>query len=460
MIKCENGVYVEMTPEEIEEYNKLQLIPQKQTIEEQIIALQNALITSKIVGGGIKVTDSSNLPVEVFSMSGRTEQIQTTGAQLFTIKRKINVGDTGINQAGWTKDNISEDAYSILNNYQTIIFTVDDEDTNSFTIETEAVESANGASLELPVKVDSNTSYTTSASDNISMLEFKEKDENLAGTGSSNVVNKKAYTFTTKETTAWVILRFRAVVKTKVKVRNFQIQKGSAVTAYEPYTGGKPSPSPDFPQSIEVTSQGIITVDFTDGANHQTVALNCPREFTKWDKLEKIDGVWNWVFQSRMDTDIKPSRADLFVVDPILYKSYENGLYCYTWEIIKKSIGWQTSLCTQFKNIDNSYGKGEKAWTYSDQPSLRSQYFVTAHKTVDEFKEWVEANPLTMWYKTEISEHVPLPQPEQDKLNALTMYSPNTEITNTGGCNMELTYTVDTKSYVDSKIAALSKAML
>ncbi len=52
MIKCENGVYVEMTPEEIEEYNKLQLIPQKQTIEEQIIALQNALITSKIEGGG------------------------------------------------------------------------------------------------------------------------------------------------------------------------------------------------------------------------------------------------------------------------------------------------------------------------------------------------------------------------------------------------------------------------
>lgn len=51
MIKCENGVYVEMTPEEIEEYNKLQLIPQKQTIEEQIIALQNALITSKIEGG-------------------------------------------------------------------------------------------------------------------------------------------------------------------------------------------------------------------------------------------------------------------------------------------------------------------------------------------------------------------------------------------------------------------------
>ncbi len=45
-------------------------------------------------------------------------------------------------------------------------------------------------------------------------------------------------------------------------------------------------------------------------------------------------------------------------------------------------------------------------------------------------------------------------------LNALTMYAGTTEVTNTGGCNMELTYTVDTKSYVDSKIAAISAAVL
>lgn len=52
MIKCENGVYVEMTPEEIEEYNKLPPIQPKPSLEEQILALQNALITSKISGGG------------------------------------------------------------------------------------------------------------------------------------------------------------------------------------------------------------------------------------------------------------------------------------------------------------------------------------------------------------------------------------------------------------------------
>lgn len=33
-------------------------------------------------------------------------------------------------------------------------------------------------------------------------------------------------------------------------VSNIQIEKGSTATAYEPYTGGQPSPSPDYPQEI------------------------------------------------------------------------------------------------------------------------------------------------------------------------------------------------------------------
>ena len=47
-----------------------------------------------------------------------------------------------------------------------------------------------------------------------------------------------------------------------------------------------------------------------------------------------------------------------------------------------------------------------------------------------------------------------------DKLNALTMCAGTTEVINDGGCNMELTYTVDTQSYVDTKIAEVSKAII
>lgn len=44
--------------------------------------------------------------------------------------------------------------------------------------------------------------------------------------------------------------------------------------------------------------------------------------------------------------------------------------------------------------------------------------------------------------------------------NSITMYAPETEVTNIGGCNMELTYTVDTKSYVDTKVAEISTAIV
>ena len=36
---------------------------------------------------------------------------------------------------------------------------------------------------------------------------------------------------------------------------DIQLEYGSSVTAYEPYTGGQPSPSPDYPQSIELADQ-------------------------------------------------------------------------------------------------------------------------------------------------------------------------------------------------------------
>lgn len=220
------------------------------------------------------------------------------------------------------------------------------------------------------------------------------------------------------------------------------------------------TPTPTNPVDIEVTPQGIITVDFTDGTNHQIVELNCPREFTKWDRLEKIDGVWNWVFKAIKDTDVKQSRFDLFGWNHATqYKDFKNGVYAYAWSFKNKEKGWQTSICKQFKNENGSYDKGI-LWHYSDNPAMDRQYFVTNHKTVEEFEAWVEANPLTMYFEGKETEYVQLLQEEQDKLNALTMYAPNTEITNTGGCNMELTYTVDTKAYVDAKIASVVKSVV
>ena len=167
------------------------------------------------------------------------------------------------------------------------------------------------------------------------------------------------------------------------------VQKTRDRLPYEPYTGGKPSPSPDWEQPIEITDQPV-TITVKGGTEQQSITLIPPKPMTKWDKLEKVDEVWCWVYQSKH----------------ILSYSAE---------------------------------------------SITGEYF----STTGELSAGAE-----VYYKASAPESIPLSPSEQAQLNALTMYAPETEVTNTGGCNMELTYTVDTKSYVDSKIAAISAAVL
>ena len=186
-----------------------------------------------------------------------------------------------------------------------------------------------------------------------------------------------------------VSIVYRGMYIESGRYTDIQLEYGSSATAYEPYTGGKPSPSPDYPQPIEITDQPV-TVTIKGGTEQQSITLIPPRPFTKWDKLEKVDGVWCWVYQSKH----------------ILSYSAE---------------------------------------------SITGEYF----STTGELSAGAE-----VYYKASALELIPLSPSEQDKLNALTMYAGTTEVTNTGGCNMELTYTVDTKSYVDSKIAAISAAVL
>lgn len=52
----------------------------------------------------------------------------------------------------------------------------------------------------------------------------------------------------------------------RVAVDNIQIEAGSESTTYEPYTGGAPSPNPDYPQTVEVVT-GEQTISVSDGTN-------------------------------------------------------------------------------------------------------------------------------------------------------------------------------------------------
>ena len=305
----------------------------------KLVNIQSALISQKISGGGIKVTDSSRVPVVRFAMWGKTEQRKTTGKNLIDIP-EIKAGTGNIEV--------------ICNITRNAVFSCRKED---------VVITKSIWRVQFKYK-NGNSVYLTD--DNISSGIVKVTEDNPI-----------------------VSIVYRGMYIESGRYTDIQLEYGSSPTAYEPYTGGKPSPSPDYPQPIEITDQPV-TVTIKGGTEQQSITLIPPKPMTKWDKLEKVDGVWCWVYQSK-------------------------HILSYNAE------------------------------------SITTEYY----STTGELSAGAE-----VYYKTDAPENIPLPQSEQDKLNALTMYAPETEVANTGGCNIELTYTVDTKSYVDSKIAAISAAVL
>ena len=62
----------------------------------------------------------------------------------------------------------------------------------------------------------------------------------------------------------------------KMEITDFQLIKGSTPIAYEPYTGGKPSPSPDYPQEITNLNKAELVITGKNLINP--------------NQLEKIDG--------------------------------------------------------------------------------------------------------------------------------------------------------------------------
>lgn len=166
-------------------------------------------------------------------------------------------------------------------------------------------------------------------------------------------------------------------------IKNFETMLNAGTTAkpYEPYTGGQPSPSPDYPQ--EIVSAGTqnqdtgkweyeitITNAQTDPDKNQTVILTADRPLTKWDKLEKRNGQWGWVYKS------------------------------------------------------------EEIESYTDE-SVPGEYYSTTGQL---------SAGAQVWYETDTETFVPLTTTEQEAMEALHTYRPTTVLSNDAGCEMSLTY--------------------
>lgn len=196
--------------------------------------------------------------------------------------------------------------------------------------------------------------------------------------------------------------------------------------------------------------RGTVATDYAPYAE-QTLTLTSDRPLTKWDKLVEQSGQIGWLYGSVIAT----------IDETAIISLYEpKGFYVYVKNIDKKE---KTGYCDKLyaKRMSNGepfvlFGNANNNVLYT----LNTQEFYG--KTVSEIKEKLKEYPLNIIGKSETTEFVPLPQSEQNAIRALKTYYPTTVITADGGeldPDIKVTYTADTKNYIDNKFGKTINAM-
>lgn len=177
-----------------------------------------------------------------FNMYGRSEQFSTTGAQLFN--ENIEIKNRGV---------------TIKINGSTVTFkgTVSDESSYRVNFQKKIILK--------PGK------YTASSSNKKIFADFSVKKANDKTIYSSHI----EIDGTEEEVRARVLFGERPSAKGDIinETTNIMVNEGDIALPYEPYTGGKPSPSPEYPQEIKSVVNPIVKVTNEDGTQFETVTL-------------------------------------------------------------------------------------------------------------------------------------------------------------------------------------------
>lgn len=240
-----------------------------------------------------------------------------------------------------------------------------------------------------------------------------------------------------------------------------------------------PPPSPSNPQEIknvgkwnEETQKYEVNIRVAnaeqDWEKEQTITLTSDRPITKWDKLVEQDGQIGWLygskqyiitgnenFENRDGYDIEKFSNRYFTNPDILYsvsdqlvasKQFRWVKYVYAPNIMEEGI------TNNINQIHIKLSNDRLGITDSDSKETRNK------KYTDYIKKLYESGtPITVMFKANTEQFIPLKQDQQDAIRALTTYYPTTVVTVDGGeviPSVELTYTADTKNYIDGKIAS------
>lgn len=301
------------------------------------------------------------------------------------------------------------------------------------------------------------------------------------------------------EGAAYIRLSYKKIDMTNVTESDMEelkkvcmVNEGSTVLPYEPYTGGKPSPSPEYPQEFKNSGKWndekqkyevdvkVFAGNLFDGSNSKKgfftgefggqISLITSQGYSWESKIDTLSGVKVTLsVQSNVNTRFRIYATDINGM--ILYKYEDSSANqadnYHTFVIPDKTENLLVSVLEISDSKDakiilnvgenrlpNAIYKAPQTLTLtSDRPLTKWDRLVEqggeigwlyGGKIIDSYNsEQIDAEYMsstgsltvgaTVLYKLKTTEFIPLPQSEQNAIRALKTYYPTTVITADGG---------------------------
>lgn len=483
-------------------------------------------------GESIVLTDGAEEKLLDFGMQGKTEQLTTEGKNLFDIDEFLK---------------LPLEQFSNYGNARVLIITL--KPNTAYTMHTD------------------NTGSLTGEVDVSRSLYFTSVDDMMLNGNTTGVFKGHNITKTSDETGKLkiVLIDRKNAIPIVNKEKYVMLAEGSTALPYEPYTGGKPSPSVEYPQGIinagddgqidvKVTGKNlfdisknkykcdeekicipakaiaeinitegiafeektayflswesytitkpnsdwspIFGVKYTDGINEefymhfyksgtktnanktigyvyirnpwsvgtevnriqiekgakrteyepfksQTITSHLDRPLTKFDRIEKQDGVYGVVYKHRAVEDFATLVKDN---EPI----YGNTGEKYFSVVLKDA-----TLNYDYNKVYSEVGLYKKDVQKLYVPRVMVSSFIVGVNDTDTIETAKTHLHYKVIYETDSEEFVSFDEETQIALNALHTNYPTTVITNSEDCEMEVEYIADTKSYINKQIQAI-----
>lgn len=224
------------------------------------------------------------------------------------------------------------------------------------------------------------------------------------------------------------------------------INSGSTAKPWEPYTGGMPSPSPDYPQEIVTAgSDGDIDITVSDGADQsQQLSISTPNglpgipvasggNFTdemgqQWicDEVDFEKGVYVQRI-SQVEFDGSSDELWKMLTNTIVKRNF-------FWIILEKAALRNNQddnvlLCQAFTYMKYGYNQPSGNNTVSFQSNdLNLACSTTLFNSVDDWRQYLNGNTMTLIYAIATPIETPLSEEELAAYAALRSYNGTTVI--------------------------------